>query len=276
MVGAVPTFAVGLYKSGMDPTSLLFWRYWIALLVLAPLAYWTSPDLRGEWNRAGRGLFLNGATLGVLQTYTYFRAVETLPSSIVVTIFFTYPAMTLAIDRFAFGIRPTLGSIAAVLLVFFGALLAGWPKLSFDGGDPFGLACAIATPIGFSIYIAIAFRFTKQSSPFASAASIYFGLGAGYALIALFLGLKAPTSGIGWLSVIAIATLGGALQISCFSYALPRLSSSGYSIIVSMELVTVVLLGVTLLDETLTLVQAAGVLLVVVGIVTDRLLRAKS
>jgi hypothetical protein len=43
LVGTVPYFAIGLYRSGMDVASVLVWRYWIALVVLIPLAWWTSP-----------------------------------------------------------------------------------------------------------------------------------------------------------------------------------------------------------------------------------------
>jgi drug/metabolite transporter (DMT)-like permease len=77
----------------------------------------------------------------------------------------------------------------------------------------------------------------------------------------------------GWARLFAIATVGGALQISSFAYALPRLSASGYSIIVSLELVTVTILGVAVLGEDLTLVQSIGIALVVIGIIVERLLR---
>ena len=273
LVGGVPMIAVGLYRDGMDAQSLLFWRYWIALAVLWPLAIATSPSLGEDWRKAGRGLFLNGLTLGVAQTFTYFRAVETLPSSIVITIFFTYPIIALAIESFMLGRRPSATSIGAAILVFLGAMLAGWPNLSFEVSEPVGLVCAIFTPIGYSIYVAVAYRFTRQASPFAGAAAIYSGLAVGYAVVVAIVGLKLPVgwSGIGGLLLVAI--VGGVIQISSFSYALPRLSASGYSIIVSMELITVVVLGVLVLGETLSAVQMAGVGLVAVGIVVDRLMR---
>jgi drug/metabolite transporter (DMT)-like permease len=275
LVGGVPMLAIGLYRDGMDPQSLLFWRYGIALMLLWPLALATSPNFPDEWRRAGRGLFLNGLTLGVLQTFTYFRAVQTLPSSIVVTIFFTYPIMTLAIDALIFRKRPGIGSVFAVAFVFLGALLAGWPNLSFEASEPVGLICAILTPIGFSIYMAVAYRFTLQASPFAGAVSIYSGLFVGYAVVVALIGLKLPLgwSGIGGLLLIGI--VGGVIQISSFAYALPRLSTSGYSIIISMELITVVVIGVLVLGETLSPVQMAGVACVAVGIVVDRLMRAR-
>lgn len=275
LVGSVPMFATGLYKDGMGAASLLFWRYWIAMAVLLPLALWTSPSVRDDWKRAGRGLFFNAITLGAFQTFTYFRALESLPSSIVVTIFFTYPILTLAFDRFIFRLPVGLGSLLAVGLVFCGALLTGWPSLSLAAVDPVGIGCAIATPIVFSAYMAISYRFTRQTSPFVGAACIYGGLAYAYAMVAMLFGLTLPSNAGGWGSLLWIGIFGGLIQISAFAYALPRLSSSGYSIVISIELVTVVLLGVLVLGERLSTIQMAGVGLVVLGIISDRILRAR-
>lgn len=272
-VGTVPMLAIELYRGGMNPHAMLFWRYWIALLFLVPLAVCSSPGLLAEWRGAGRGLFLNAITLGALQTFTYFRAIQTLPSSIVVTIFFTYPMIAVAIDQIVFGRKARWPTVLAVLLIFLGVLLTGWPHLTLNAVDPVGLACAILTPLIFSVYIAIAYRFTRQSSAFAGATFIYFGLGCTFALIVLLFGLDQPISFDGWMRLVMIATVGGALQIASFAYALPRLSASGYSIIVSLELVTVALLGVTVLGESLSLLQSFGIALVVVGIIIERLLR---
>ncbi len=275
LVGTVPFFAIGLYKSGMDVASVLFWRYWIALAVLIPLAWWTSSNLRAEWFGAGRGLFLNGITLGVAQTYTYFRAVQTVPSSVVVTVFFVYPMITLALDRYVYGLHIRWQSIAAVTLIFTGALLAGWPSLGLGGADPVGLVCVLATPIIFSLYVAIAYRYTRQASPFAGASAIYLGLGSGYAIAVFLFGTSLIPSASAWPSLLAIGLIGGAIQIASFAYALPRLSAGRYSIIVSLELVTVVLIGVLLLGEQLSGVQFIGIGLVAIGIIADRLVRAK-
>lgn len=275
LVGTVPYFAIGLYQAGMDVTSVLFWRYWIALAVLIPIAWYMSPSLRTEWSNAGRGLFLNALTLGALQTYTYFRAVQTVPSSVVITVFFVYPIITLALDRYIFSIPVRWPSVAAVGLIFVGALLAGWPSLSLGSADMIGLICVLATPFVYAVYIAIAYRYTRQGSPFASASAIYLGLGVAYAIAFLLFGARLP-SGIGeWQSLFIIAIVGGVIQIASFAYALPRLSAGRYSIIVSLELVTVVLIGVLLLGEQLTAIQFAGIGLVAVGIVADRLVRAK-
>lgn len=88
--------------------------------------------------------------------------------------------------------------------------------------------------------------------------------------------LELPVRTEGWLSLLAIGVLGGVVQISAFAYALPRLSASGYSVIVSMELVTCVVLGVWVLGEPMSGVQAAGVGLVIVSIIADRIMRARA
>ncbi len=275
LVGSVPYFAIGLYNGGMDVASVLLGRYSIALLILIPLAIWTSPGLRAEWNAAGRGLFLNGLILGVAQTYTYFRAVAAVPSSVVITVFFVYPMIMLAIDRYLFSISVRWSSIAAVSLIFTGAMLAGWPSLGFGNADPVGIFCVLATPFVYSAYVAIAYRYTRQASPFAGASAIYLGIGLGYAIVVAYSGLKLPADALAWRSLLAIAIVGGVIPVVSFAYALPRLSGARYSIIVSLELVTVVLIGVLLLGEKLSGIQFAGIGLVAVGIIADRLVRAK-
>jgi inner membrane transporter RhtA len=243
--------------------------------VLIPIAWWTSPGLRAEWATAGRGLFLNGMTLGAVQTYTYFRAVQTVPSSIVITIFFSYPIITLALDRYLLAIPVGWSSIVAAVLIFLGALLAGSPSLGLGDADTVGILCALATPMIYAVYIGIAYRFTRRGSPFAAASAIYLGLGCAYAAMVGVLGIRLPAGYGEWQSLIAIAMLGGVIQIASFAYALPRLSAGRYSIIVSLELVTVVSIGVLLLGERLTPLQLAGIGLVVVGIVADRLIRSR-
>jgi drug/metabolite transporter (DMT)-like permease len=275
LVGTVPYFAIGLYKGGMDVGSVLFWRYWIALAVLIPVAWSTSSGLRAEWDVAGRGLFLNALTLGVAQTYTYFRAMQTIPSSVVVTIFFVYPSITLALDHYLFAVPARWPSIAAAALIFVGALLVGWPGLGLSNADPVGILCALATPLTYATYIAVAYRYTRHGSPFATASAIYLGLGCAYALVVAVFGLRLPADLGGWQSLGTIALAGGAIQIASFAYALPRLSAGRYSIIVSLELVTVVLIAVLVLGDHLKVAQFAGVGLVAVGIVADRLLRTK-
>lgn len=275
-VGFSPFFVSGLQKAGLDTVSVLFMRYVIALVFLLPLALWQAGALGPEWRRGGRWLYVNGITLGAFQTYCYFHAIETVATSIVVTVFFCYPVVTLLIDRFVFKLPLAWTTVAAVAVVLMGVVATSAPGFAAARLDPTGLAFTFASALGYAIYIAIAYPRTRLVAPFAAATFIYLSMATIFGLAALSRGLTLPAEPRLWLNLLFIGTLGGAVQIAAFSYALPRLSSTGYSIIMSLELVTVVLAGVLLLGEQLTGLQQLGIALVVGGILFERLMRARS
>jgi drug/metabolite transporter (DMT)-like permease len=275
-VGFVPFFVTGLQKAGFDTVSILLYRYLVALTVLVPLALATSPGIGREIATAGRWLFLNGLTLGAFQTYLYFKAIETVATSVVITVFYCYPVITLLIDRYFFGIAQRWSTFVALGVVLLGVVATSLPGLIGAALDPVGLAFAAATAFGYAAYIAVAYPLTRRLSTFTGAMCIYGSLATAYAIAVLFIGGPSlPREPWHWFSLLAIGTLGGAVQIAAFSYALPRLSSSGYSLIVCMELVTVVLVGVTLLGENLVPIQMLGIVLVLSGILFERWMRSR-
>lgn len=275
-VGFVPFFIIGLQQAGMDTVSALFFRYLVALAVLVPLAAWLTGGLGAEWQRGGRWLFLNGLTLGAFQTYCYFKAVETLATSIVVTVFYCYPAMAIILDRLIFRLTVRWTTLLAVTIVIGGVVLTCVPGFAGARLDVTGIVFASLAAIGYAVYIAIAYPFTKQVAPLASASFIYASMAAAFGVATLLQGLTLPAAPELWLNVLFIGTLGGALQIASFAFALPRLSSSGYAIIVCLEVVTVVMAGVVLLEERLVTVQWFGVALVLGGILLERLTRSRA
>ncbi|HRD75872.1 MAG TPA: DMT family transporter [Hyphomicrobiaceae bacterium] len=274
-VGFTPLFFSGLHNAGLETVTILFYRYLVALCVLVPIALSQVPSIAEEWRRGGAHLFLNGLLLGSAQTFFYFKAVETLPTSVVVTFFYAYPLVTILIDRFFFKLPVYGTTLLAAAVVIVGVAMTSLPGLKDANLDPVGLAFACASPLGYALYIAVAYPATRRVAPFASAMFIYGSLAVAFGSIALSRGLKLPPTGALWLSVLFIGTLGGALQILAFSYALPRLSSSGYALIVSLELVTVVLAGVLVLGEPLQLIQGVGIALVLAGVLFERLMRAR-
>jgi drug/metabolite transporter (DMT)-like permease len=97
-----------------------------------------------------------------------------------------------------------------------------------------------------------------------------------FGLTTAFAGLDAPVSGTGWMLLVFIALGPGALTMTLFSYSVPRLGASSFAILANAELVTVVGLGVLVLDEVITPGRAIGGALIVAGILTHALSRQKS
>lgn len=268
-VGFVPMFVTGLQHAGVATVSLLLLRYLTALTILVPLAL-SRHDLVTEWKNGGRWLVLNAATIGTFQAVCYFRALETLPTSLTVTIFYCYPLLALAIDRFAYKMPITPAMLGAIGVIITGICLITLPGSGGLTFDARGLTFASMSAVGYALYIASAYPFTKAVSPIASAVFIYGAFAVTFGIMALITGLTLPPHADLWLNILFLGTFGGALQIICFAYALPRLTSSGYAVIVCLEVVTVVLAAAVFLGERLGPLQWIGIATVLGGIVIAR------
>jgi drug/metabolite transporter (DMT)-like permease len=208
--------------------------------------------------------------------FCYFKAIETLPTSVVVTLFYCYPVLTLVLDRVFFRLTFGPAKLIGVLVIVVGVALTSAPGFAGANIDPQGVTYVAFSAIGYALYIAAAYPLTKAVAPLASATFIYGSYALAFAVVAAIHGFALPPVEALWLNVLFIGTLGGALQIMSFSYALPRLASSGYAVIVCLEVVTVVLAGVFLLGERLQAIQWLGVALVIGGIFLARASRSMS
>lgn len=272
-VGMVPFMARELQTSGVDTISLLCLRCGVGVCVLVPLAAMRG-QFPGPVSRRNALALYGGGLFAAFQSFCYYKSMETVATSIAGTIFFAYPIFTLFIDRFVLGQIVPRSTVIAVLMIFLGVVLASLPSLHGAKAGGFGLFLVALTPLLYATYITVTYGFTRSVPTFTAAYLIYLGQLTAFGSAALMSGLKLPETATGWLAVLAMGTIGGSLQVASFAYALPRLSSSGYAVVVSLELVTVVMLGVALLGEHLTAAQVAGIALVLSGVLLDRLLRA--
>ena len=209
-------------------------------------------------------------------SYTAIGSIETLPTSVVVPLFYCYPVLTLVLDRFLFNLSFGAAKLAGVLIIIVGVALTSAPGFAGANIDPHGLLYVVLSAIGYAFYVAAAYPVTKAVAPLASATFIYGSYALAFATAAAIQGFSLPSAEALWLNVLFIGSLGGALQILSFSYALPRLASSGYAVIVCLEVVTVVLAGVLLIGERLQPIQWLGVGLVLGGIFLARASRSMS
>ena len=59
----------------------------------------TRTDLVAAWRGGGWQIVLVGSTLGAGQTITFWESIKTLDTSLAALLFYTYPALTLVLDR---------------------------------------------------------------------------------------------------------------------------------------------------------------------------------
>src|SRR5580658_1920597 len=266
MVGFMPILALHLYADGIDAPSMLVWRYAIALPALLIAAAATRLDPIAAWRGGAWRIVLVGMTLGAGQTLCFWESIKTLDTSVAVLLFYTYPALTMLLDRMLFGrpIRPSAMVCVAVILT--GAALITLPGLKSGTLDPRGLAWVIPSPLIYVLYLAANSVLLRRHKPLTGAISLYLGMALTFGAASLVQGLDVPVEPDTWLVLIFVALGPGALVITLFSYSVPRLGPSSYAIIANLELVTVVAVGVTLLGEAITPERVGGGALIIAGI----------
>ena len=115
MVGFMPILARHLYADGMGAPSMLLWRYAIALpALLAGRRARPGSISLAAWRAGAWRIVLVGATLGAGQTICFWESIKTLDTSIAVLVFYTYPALTLLLDRVLFRAWPIRATSVAV------------------------------------------------------------------------------------------------------------------------------------------------------------------
>jgi drug/metabolite transporter (DMT)-like permease len=108
-----------------------------------PASAWpdcASAALRqGAWRIA-----LVGASLGAAQTLCYFQSLRWLDTGIAVLLFYTFPVVTLAVERYFFKPQVALSALLCVIVIFVGGALTGTLK---SAGDELGALCVGEDPV---------------------------------------------------------------------------------------------------------------------------------
>lgn len=269
-IGCVPFVTVGLYGRGFDASSVMFWRALFAFAVLAGLALALRTPFAAAWRAGGRRMFALALFVGTAQTWCYFHAIGRLPTSVVILLFFLYPLVTIVLQRIFLGVRITALALAAGTLILLGAGLTGSGTLALGEVGVLDAALALVPPFTYAAYAVALSRQVGALPAVTGAVFIQLGSLAGFGVLVSLFGLHVPEDADSWARVVAVGVFGTAFYTVVLAYALPRLGPTFYAILSSVELVTVVVLGVALLGERLTVVQWSGVALVLGGILLYR------
>ncbi len=266
MVGFMPIITLQLYKAGISASSMLAWRYGLALVPLAAASVTAGHDFRAALRSGAWRIAVVGATLGAGQTLCFWESLHTLDTSVAILLFYTYPALTLALDRLIFKRRIRLRAAACVAIILIGAGLITFPGLHGGSLDPRGLMWILPSPLIYALYLAASSVLMRPYPPLIGAVFLYLGLITTFGGASLYLGLDIPAALGTWLLVLFIALGPGALTVTLFSYSVPRLGPVSYAVVANCELVTVILVGVLALGERLTAARATGACLILCGI----------
>lgn len=116
--GMNPLFALPLYKEGMDPDSVLFFRYLLAIPILAVMLKARGRSFRLKRNEVFplivMGLLMSVSSLTLFQSYNYMDA------GIASTLLFVYPVMVAVIMAVGFREKLSVQGILCILIALCG------------------------------------------------------------------------------------------------------------------------------------------------------------
>jgi inner membrane transporter RhtA len=251
-----PAFAVLLFAR-VDVLGVAWLRIASAALIFA---VWRRPwrNVRGAW----RLLLVWGAVLAVMNS-TFYMAIDRLPLGTVAAIEF-FPVIILA----ALGTR-TLRNLAALALAVPGVYLLTDVALE---GDALGVAFAFANAALFATYIVVSHRAAQRGdvpgidllgSAMLIAAVVATPIGA-WAAVPAFTDPVAIAAGIG------VGVSSSVIPYVTDQLAMARMTRSTYALMVALLPAVATVIGVVVLAQLPSALEAVGVALVILGVAVHR------
>ena len=260
-----PLFALPLYETGMDPDSVLFFRYLFAIPLLGVML-----KARGRTFRLKRGEVPPLLAMGLLvavSSLTLFQSYNFMDAGIASTLLFVYPIMVALIMAFVFKEKLTLQTVLCIALALGGI---GLLYKTADGStlSLTGTALVMVSALSYAVYIV---GINQSSLKHVATLKVTF-----YVLlfgVTLFLGrilyggdLILPEKWYLWGNLIALAVFPTAISFLCTTGAIQYIGSTPTAILGALEPVTAILFGITVFGERLTLRESLGLALIITAV----------
>lgn len=256
-LGAITTQAKVFYADGGNALTLMLARFLISTLVFGLLLMIRRDRFRVDSSQR-LPLFL----LGVIWSgamICYLLSVETISVSLAVLMLYFYPLLVLAYSILKRQLKPTAGLIALFCIAFIGLYLAlsgGRITLDFKG-----LLFAALASCGAAFTFICGARVAPAMSPLLMTFWIN-AIGLLMIIPMMMDKLVFPTASEGIIA-ICLATVFYLVAILSQFEALARLPAARAAFLLNLEPVVSILLARMVLDESLSLVQTSGVILVI-------------
>ena len=263
--GTNPVFAIPLYEHGMNPNSVLLFRYLIGLPILACImkARNISFAIRKEE-------ILKVVILGFLMaipSLTLFESYKFMNSGIASTLLFVYPIMVAVLMIFLFHERFKISVGLCLIIMSFGLFLLMNPQ-GEESLSLIGILLVMVSAGTYAIYI-IFVNVSKTIREIPTTKLLFYVLSAGtffyVCLIPCGFELTLPEQNLDWLSLTALAIIPTVLSLACTTRAIQLIGSTPTAIFGALEPVSAVILSVAVLGQSLTTRDLLGGLLIIIA-----------
>lgn len=280
--GTNPIFAKPLYADGMNPDSVLLFRYLLALVLMGLIMLWNAYQKRkdgvklSEVFHVGRhslpqlilmGLLMSASSILLFMSYNF------MPVGIASTLLFVYPIMVAVIMTLCFHEKMSWLVVACLALASVGVALLCKPNGAADtlyDASSFmtGFALVMASSLSYAIYL-VGLNKTRIRTIASMPVTFYvllFGITIYLIRIACGVPLVLPHTLSMWLNCLGLGLFPTVISLVFTSLAIQRIGSTQTALFGAFEPVTAVALGVVILGETITIQESIGMLLIFVAV----------
>ncbi len=282
--GTNPLFALPLYQAGMDPDSVLFFRYLFAIPIIGVML-----KVRGRGFAVRRAELPPLVMLGLLvavSSLTLFESYNYMDVGIASTLLFVYPVIVALIMTLMFKERLTVQTVVSI-----GGALVGIALLSIgEGGMALsgtGTALVFSSALSYAIYLVAMNRSSRGAMPTLKVTfyMLTFGLSLFVVRLCIGDGLHVPPleGWYLWANLIALAVFPTAISFLCTTAAIKHIGSTPTAILGALEPATAVFFGMVVFGQQMLPREWCGFVLIILSVsvvvagggVTRYLLRMK-
>ena len=265
--GTNPLFALPMYSSGFGVNSVLFYRYFFAVLIYG---CWLKLYKRISLHISIKEFFILFC-FGVifsLSSVFLFEAFRYIDSGLACTILFVYPLIVALLSGIIFKERIQPATWTALVLSLFGIymLYGGNAETAVNVK---GIILALLSGLSYAIYIVGVrhIKILKNIKP--DKLTFYvmlFGLSVYIWNLKFCTELQPLNNGLVVFCSIMLALFPTIISLETISFGIKLIGATKTAIIGALEPLTALCIGVLLFNETITLKTAVGLFLILSGV----------
>ena len=265
--GLNPLFAMPLMSQGAAIESILFFRYFFAVVLLGAFLFLSKERFKISGKQAGILLILG--LLYTMSSLFLFEAYHYIASGLATTLVFLYPVLVAIIMVFL-GVVPSWPVWLAIAATFGGVVIMTQGS-SGEEINPLGVILSLGSAFVYSLFIVIINR-SKTIASISNSLLTFYALSVGAIVFMSKIAFSDTpiTTGItdccDWLNLVGLALLPTIVSTATLAVATRNIGATKASVLGVFEPITAILVGTLMFGEALTTNIVVGIGIAMVAV----------
>ncbi len=265
--GLNPLFAMPLMNQGAAIESILFFRYFFAVVLLGAFLFLSKERFKISGKQAGILLILG--LLYTMSSLFLFEAYHYIASGLATTLIFLYPVLVAIIMVFL-GVVPSWPVWLAIAATFGGVVIMTQGS-SGEEINPLGVLLSLGSAFVYSLFIVIINR-SKTIASISNSLLTFYALSVGAIVFMSKIAfsdtpiMTGITDCCDWLNLVGLALLPTIVSTATLAVATRNIGATKASVLGVFEPITAILVGTLMFGEALTTNIVVGIGIAMVAV----------